>query len=66
MLEGETLNEEYSNFDMVTGLNCCLYGCVKGIIKKSQPRVGFVIEKSGNLSTHEYLVNAGKIIEYKN
>jgi hypothetical protein len=52
MLDGEPLVEEYKDFDLVTNMNCCLFGCLKSITKINQPRLSMVIEASGNLTTH--------------
>lgn len=52
---------DYDNFDTITGLNCCLFGCVKQLANISQPRLALLIEASRNLTTHEYLVNSGRV-----
>ena len=47
-------------------MNCFLKGCVEGIFNKTQPRLGYLVSKTGEVSCHEYLNNAGRIIELKN
>lgn len=46
-------------------MNGFLKGCVEGIFNKTQPRLGYLVSKTGEVSCHEYLNNAGRILELK-
>jgi uncharacterized protein YerC len=52
MLQGEPMVKEYTNQEMVTSLNCCLFNCIKGFTGLTQPRVAMIIEASGKLTAH--------------
>ncbi len=65
MLEGEELVGEYKQFNQITGMNTLLYKLIKFLVSRKHPRIGLLVETARPLSTHEYLVNAGRAHELK-
>lgn len=51
---------------MLAGLNGILFKLVTMLYNRTAPRIGFLLEGSAKKTVHEYLLHAGKVIEYRN